>query len=78
MDDYNNHIIANVIRYCFENAIDLMILLSYIFHVLQPFDMIIFVSFKIALIRETNAILRFNLQHLVCIKWILIFIRVRN
>ena len=42
MDGHSSHITANVIAYCIEHMIDLLILPPHMLHMLQPLDVSMF------------------------------------
>jgi hypothetical protein len=54
MDGHSSYIIANVIAYCIEHAIDLLILLPYTSYMLQPLDISVFSPLKRVLAAETD------------------------
>ncbi|KAI6877959.1 hypothetical protein KC360_g8943 [Hortaea werneckii] len=60
MDGHSSHVTANVIAFCMENAIDLLILPPHTSHILQPLDVGVFAPLKRALASETDAALRLD------------------
>jgi hypothetical protein len=60
MDGHGSHITANVIAFCIEHAIDLLILPPHTSHVLQPLDVSMFSPLKHALAAETDLALRLD------------------
>jgi len=55
MDGHGSHITANVISFCIETAIDLLILPPHASRMLQPLDVSVFALLKQALAAETDA-----------------------
>jgi len=60
MDRHSSYITANVIAYCMQHAINLLILLPHMSHVLQLLDVSIFLLLKHALAVETDAASRLD------------------
>ncbi|KXL44802.1 MAG: hypothetical protein FE78DRAFT_91208, partial [Acidomyces sp. 'richmondensis'] len=54
IDGYRSYITVNVISFCIEKAIDLLILLLYTSYVLQPLNVSVFALLKRALAAKTN------------------------
>ena len=77
MDGHSSHITANVIAFCMQNAIDLMILPPHCSHILQPLDVGMFAPLKRALASETNAALQLNSGRISRAKWVEMYIRTR-
>lgn len=70
MDGHGSHITANVIAFCMEHAIDLLILPPHTSHMLQPLDISIFSPLKRALAAETDAILRLDSGRIQRVEWV--------
>ena len=77
MDGHSSHITANVIAFCMQNAIDLMILPPHCSHILQPLDVGVFAPLKRALASETDAALRLSSSYIPRIQWVEMYIRAR-
>jgi len=60
MDGHSSHITANVIAFCMENVIDLLILPPYTLHLLQLLDVGVFAPLKRALALKTGAAMRLD------------------
>ena len=58
MDGYGSYITANVIAHYMKHAIDLLILLLYTSHILQPLDISVFALLKRTLAKETDTVSR--------------------
>ncbi|KAH0345035.1 hypothetical protein KCU83_g8029, partial [Aureobasidium melanogenum] len=78
MDGHSSHITANVIRFCIQNAIDLLILPPHTSHLLQPLDVGVFSSLKRALASETDAAARLSSSRITRVEWVEMYIRARN
>ena len=55
MDSYSSYITVNIITYCIEHTIDLLILLLQTLHMLQLLNISVFSLLKRELAAETNA-----------------------
>lgn len=77
MDGHGSHITANVISFCMEHAIDLLILPPHTSHVLQPLDVSVFAPLKRALAAETDAVSRLDSGRIQRIEWTRMYIRAR-
>ena len=64
MDGYSNHIIANVIAFCIQNAINLFIMPPHYLHLLQLLNVDILVPLKCALNKKIDAINQYNSSHI--------------
>jgi len=60
MDGYRSYITANVIAYCIEYTIDMLILPPHTSHMLQPLDVSVFAPLKRALASKTDAASRLD------------------
>jgi hypothetical protein len=78
MDGYRSHITANVITYCMEHSIDLLILPPYTSHMLQPLNVSVFLPLKRTLAAKTDAASRFDSSRILRIEWTLMYIRARE
>jgi hypothetical protein len=78
MDGHSSHITANVIAFCMQNAIDLLILPPHCSHILQPLDVGVFAPLKRALAFETDAALRLDTGRIPRVEWVEMYIRARN
>lgn len=78
MDGHGSHITANVIAYCTEHAIDLLILPPHTSHVLQPLDVSVFSPLKRALATETDAVSRLDSGRIARSEWTRMYIRARQ
>ena len=56
IDDYNSYMTADFIPFCMEYLINLFILFLHILHLLQLFDVGVFVLLKCILIEKTDAV----------------------
>ena len=77
IDGHGSHIRADFIAHCIKNNIDLLIILFYCSHLLQPLNVRIFAAFKRVHNGKTDAVLRFNIQHNFYFKWLQMFQRVK-
>ena len=77
MDGHSSHITANVIAFCMEHAIDLLILPPHTSHVLQPLDMSVFSPLKRALAAETDALSGLSPTRIQRVEWTEAYIRAR-
>jgi hypothetical protein len=78
MDSHSSYITANVIAFCMQNAIDLLILLPHCSHILQPLDVGVFAPLKRALASETDAALRLDTGRISRVEWVEMYIRARS
>jgi hypothetical protein len=78
MDGHGSHITANVIAFCMEHAIDLLILPPHTSHVLQPLDVSVFAPLKRALAIETDAVSRLDPGRIRRVEWTEMYIRARE
>jgi hypothetical protein len=78
MDGHSSHITANVIAYCMEHAIDLLILPPHTSHMLQPLDLSVFSPLKRALAAETDAASRVDTGRILRSEWTSMYIRARQ
>jgi hypothetical protein len=78
MDGHSSHITANVIAFCMQRAIDLMILPPHCSHILQPLDVGVFAPLKRALASETDAALRLDTGRMSRVEWVEMYIRARE
>ena len=78
MDGHGSHITANVIAYCMEHAIDLLILPPHTSHVLQPLDVSVFAPLKRALAVETDQASRLQAGRIPRSEWTSMYIRARE
>ena len=78
MDGHGSHITANVIAFCMEHAIDLLILPPHTSHVLQPLDVSVFAPLKRALAIETDAVSRLDSGRIQRVEWTEMYIRARE
>lgn len=62
MDGHSSHITANIITFCMDKSIDILVLPSHTSHVLQPLDVGVFSPLKRALASETDALARLDLS----------------
>ncbi|KYG39584.1 hypothetical protein M433DRAFT_542840, partial [Acidomyces richmondensis BFW] len=69
IDSYRSYITANVIAFYIKYAIDLLILLPYTSHKLQPLDISIFAPLKRALASETDASSRLDSGRIQRVEW---------
>jgi len=78
MDGHGSHITANVVAYCMEHAIDLLILPPHTSHKLQPLDVSVFSPLKRALAAETDAVSRLDSGRIQRVDWTNMYIRARE
>ena len=78
MDGHSSHITANLIAFCMQSSIDLLILPSHCSHVLQPLDISMFAPLKRALAAETDALCRIDSGRIPRIEWTEMYIRARE
>ena len=78
MDGHGSHITANVIAYCMEHAIDLLILPPHTSHMLQPLDVGVFSPLKRALAAETDVVARLDSGRIQRVEWTEMYIRART
>ena len=60
IDGHSSHITTNVIAFCMQNAIDLLIMPPHCSHLLQPLDVGVFAPLKRVLSKETDIINRYD------------------
>jgi len=77
-DGHSSYITANVIAFCIEHAIDLLILPPHTSHVLQPLDVSMFQPLKRTLAKETDAAIRLGFGEIPRAEWTLMYIRARG
>lgn len=78
MDGHSSHITANVIAFCMEHAIDLLILPPHTSHMLQPLDVSMFQPLKRALATETDFAARLDSGRIPRTEWTSMYIRARE
>jgi len=78
MDEQSSHITANVIAYCMDNMIDLLISPPHCSHILQPLDIGMFSPLKRALAAETDNAARLDSGCISRVEWTEMFIRARE
>lgn len=78
MDGHGSHITANVISFCMNNAIDLLILPPHTSHLLQPLDVSVFGPLKRSLAAETDAASRLDPGRIQRVEWTETYIRARS
>jgi hypothetical protein len=78
MDGHSSHITANVITFCMQNAIDLLILPPHTSHLLRALDVGVFAPLKRALARETDATLRHDTGRIPRVQWVEMYMRARE
>ena len=78
MDGHSSHITANVIAFCMQKGIDLMILPPHCSHILQPLDVGVFAPLKRALASETDAALRLDTGRISRVEWVEMYVRARE
>jgi hypothetical protein len=78
MDGHSSHITANVIAFCMQNGIDLLILPPHTPHLLQPLDVGVFAPLKRALACETDAALRYDTGRIPRVQWVEMYTRARE
>ena len=78
MDGHGSHITANVISYCMQHAIDLLILPPHTSHVLQPLDVSVFAPLKRGLAAETDAVSKLDYGRIQRAEWTEMYIRARG
>ena len=76
MNGHSNHVTANVIAFCMQNAIDLFIMLLHCLHLFQLLDVGVFALLKCALSKETDAFNQYNSSHISRIFWVEMYIKV--
>ena len=77
LDGHGSHMTANVIAYCMENEIDLLVLPPHCSHVLQPLDVSVFAPLKRALAVETDSVARLDPSRVARTEWTQMYIRAR-
>ena len=60
MDGHSSYVTANVISFCLQNGIDLLIMPPHCSHMLQPLDVSVFAPLKRALSKETDKVARLD------------------
>lgn len=78
MDGHSSHMTANVIVFCMQNVIDLLILPPHTSHLLQPLDVGVFAPLKRALACETDTALRHDTGRIPRVQWVEMYIRARE
>jgi hypothetical protein len=78
MDGHSSHTTANVITFCMQNAIDLLILPPHTSHLLRPLDVGVFAPLKRALACETDATLRHDTGRIPRVQWVKMYMRARE
>jgi hypothetical protein len=78
MDDHGSHITANVISFCMNNAIGLLILPPHTSHLLQPLDISVFGPLKRFLAAETDAASQLDPGRIQRVEWTETYIRARS
>ncbi|KYG40043.1 hypothetical protein M433DRAFT_9369 [Acidomyces richmondensis BFW] len=78
MDGYSSHITADLIAFCIDNAIDILILLPHCSHALQPLDISIFSPLKKALAVETDKLASLDPGRILRVEWTEAYIRARE
>ena len=68
MDGHISHITANVIAFCMQNSIELLILPLYCSYILQPLIVGVFALLKRALAFETDTTLRLDTGCIPCVE----------
>jgi hypothetical protein len=78
LDGHGSHMTANVIAFCMENEIDLLVLPPHCSHILQPLDVSIFAPLKCALAIETDSVARLDPGRVARTEWKQMYIRARE
>jgi hypothetical protein len=78
LDGHGSHMTANVIAFCMENEIDLLVLPPHCSHILQPLDVSIFAPLKRALAIETDSVARLDPGRVARTEWTQMYIRARE
>jgi hypothetical protein len=78
LDGHGSHMTANVIAFCMENAIDLLVLPPHCSHILQPLDGSIFAPLKRALAIETDSVARLDPGRVARAEWTQMYIRAKD
>jgi hypothetical protein len=78
MDGHSSHLTADVIAFCMEHAIDMLILPPHTSHMLQPLDVSMFQPLKRALAKETDAAVRLDYGRIPRVEWTSMYIRARE
>ena len=76
MNSHSSHITANVIAFCMQNAINLLIMLLHCLHLLQLLDVNVFMLLKHTLNKKTDALNQYNSSYISCIFWVKMYIKV--
>ena len=76
MDGHSSHITANIIAFCMQNAIDLLIILLHCLHLLQSLDVSVFMPLKRTLSKKTDAVNQYNSSHISRISWVEMYIKI--
>jgi hypothetical protein len=69
---------ANVMAFCMENAIDLLVLPPHCSHIVQPLDVSIIAPLKRALAIETDSVARLDPGRVARTEWTQMYIRARK
>ena len=77
MDGHSSHITANVIAFCMQNAVDLLIMPPHCSHLLQPLDVGVFAPLKHALSKKTDAVNQYDSSRISRISWVEMYIKTR-
>ena len=77
MDDHSSHVTANVVAFCMQNAIDLLIMPPHCSHLLQPLDVGVFAPLKRALSKEIDITNEYDSSRISRIFWVEMYIRAR-
>ena len=76
MDGHSSHITANVIAFCIQNAINLLIILLHCLHLFQFLDVNVFAPLKHVLNKKIDVVNQYNLNYISCIFWVKMYIKV--
>ena len=78
IDSHSSYITADLIAFCMDNAIDLLILPPHCSHALQPLDVSIFSPLKKALAAETDKLASLDPGRQSRVEWTEAYIRARE
>ncbi|KFY29173.1 hypothetical protein V491_00149, partial [Pseudogymnoascus sp. VKM F-3775] len=78
MDGHASHITANMIAFCMENNIDLLILPPHCSHLLQPLDVGVFGPMKKYHAYETDRLLRAGINRFQRFEWVILYQLIRT
>lgn len=78
LDGHSSHVTANVIRFCIEKNIDLLVLPPHTSHELQPLDVGVFSALKSALAIETDSRTRLDSGRISKVEWVEMYMRARQ